>query len=366
MVFKNYYFNKISSIPIPLHVEQREFGYMTFEDTMIRHIKCSSPGEVRAMLVKESPKGVYASVSYYEFPEAPMEEKSWLGGDIAFDIDSDALNLPCKKTHDFYICQKCGDVYSQEMQNCPVCKGSVEKIGWVCDNCISAAKKELVKLLAVLDEDFGIRRDDIDVYFSGNGGYHLHIIGSNYEKLDQAARAEMAEYISGKGMTPKSLGFTPRWAIFNRESIPSEYSPGWRGRLARHLAELYDMPAKDAFLRVVEDNGNRTALFIEKVIDMLAPTIDSAVTADIHRIFRMPGTLHNKSGLIKKKVRSLDEDPFLTSVAFDEEAQSVYVVFAPRFSLAGKIFGPYKREKVYLPTYAAVYLMMKGLAYPVN
>jgi len=41
---------------------------------------------------------------------------------------------------------------------------------------------------------------------------------------------------------------------------------------------------------------------------------------------------------------------------------NVFLQGSPAFSLKGKTFGPYSSEEAEVPTYAAAYLMTKGLA----
>ena len=43
----------------------------------------------------------------------------------------------------------------------------------------------------------------------------------------------------------------------------------------------------------------------EQVANAFGSRIDESVTTDIHRIFRMPGTLHGNSGLLKMRVHDL-------------------------------------------------------------
>jgi len=52
------------------------------------------------------------------------------------------------------------------------------------------------------------------------------------------------------------------------------------------------------------------------------------------------------------------------AVAFGSELVRVSVGYSPRFWILGSAFGPYDRAQIELPTYAAVYLMAKGLAKP--
>ena len=64
--FKEYYFTRGEKKQIPSRIDQREFGYMPFGGGMIRHLSIKTAGELRAMLVKEAPYGVYVSSSFFE------------------------------------------------------------------------------------------------------------------------------------------------------------------------------------------------------------------------------------------------------------------------------------------------------------
>jgi DNA primase catalytic subunit len=93
--------------------------------------------------------------------------------------------------------------------------------------------------------------------------------------------------------------------------------------------------------------------------------VDTVVTTDIHRLIRLPGTLHGKTGL--KKVEfpftSLDDfDPFKSATAFRRGSATVFVSKAPEFRLGDEAFGPYRNERVELPTVAAVLLVCKKRA----
>jgi hypothetical protein len=75
--------------------------------------------------------------------------------------------------------------------------------------------------------------------------------------------------------------------------------------------------------------------------------------------------LHGKTGL--KKVNFphshiRDFDPFKEAVAFKRGAAKIFVHDAPEFRLGDSTFGPYKDQKVELPTAAALLLVCKGRA----
>ncbi len=107
----------------------------------------------------------------------------------------------------------------------------------------------------------------------------------------------------------------------------------------------------------------------EHVKDSKSAKIDTVVTTDIHRLIRMNGTLHGKTGLKKVEfpAKNLEDfDPFSGAVAFKKGAVKVLVSDAPEFKLGGETLGPYKNETKELPVAAAVMLICKGRAKVAN
>jgi DNA primase small subunit len=103
----------------------------------------------------------------------------------------------------------------------------------------------------------------------------------------------------------------------------------------------------------------------EYVKDLESAKIDTVVTTDTHRLIRMDGTLHGKTGLKKVEFpanRLEGFDPFKEAVAFKEGAVKVIVSDVPEFRLGGSVLGPYKNQTVEVPTAAAVLLICKGRA----
>ena len=93
--------------------------------------------------------------------------------------------------------------------------------------------------------------------------------------------------------------------------------------------------------------------------------VDTVVTTDIHRLIRLAGTLHGKTGLTKIEfpVSKIDDfDPLRTSIAFKGGTRTVFVSDAPEFRLGDQTFGPYRNQRVELPTAAAVLLLCKKRA----
>ncbi len=103
----------------------------------------------------------------------------------------------------------------------------------------------------------------------------------------------------------------------------------------------------------------------QRGIEEQSAKIDTVVTTDIHRLMRLAGTLHGKTGLKKTEVPIAgieDFDPFRNSVAFKRGALTVLVSEAPCFRLGDTLYGPYKDQEVELPTAAALLLLCKKAA----
>jgi DNA primase small subunit len=86
------------------------------------------------------------------------------------------------------------------------------------------------------------------------------------------------------------------------------------------------------------------------------------VTTDVHRVFRMPGTLNSKSGLAKMKCDDLGSfDPFVDACLLGDRKVSLKIKTAVKLKLKGRSFN-ISEKSAELPAYAAVYLLCKGLA----
>ena len=363
--FREYYFRHGSRIKSPSEIASREFGYFPFGGAMIRHQSFKDIGAFRALLVKEAPAGVYCSNSLYNDPSAEMHLKGWIRAELIFDIDADALRLPCKREHDVWLCKACGEKrFGLRPEVCLKCKENrILEMSWACPLCLEGTKKETSRLLDFLEFDFGILPSMMKVCFSGNAGYHVSVDGSVYESLDTHGRAEIADYLAGRGIMP---------SFFNSTRL-SPNDPGWRGRVARFMR---DLPEGDPLFKtttyekrlseLVNDfSKKQVEQFLQRSISDNAVRIDAMVTTDIHRIFRMPETLNNKTGLVKRECTDLAAfDPEIEAIALKEEPQRarVSVDMAPRISLNGASYGPFNSEIVELPMYVAVYLVCKGAA----
>ncbi len=338
--YREHYFRHHDDVEVPTMIQNREFGYTLFGKGMTRHLSYKTSGELYADLVKQAPSSVFCSNATYSNPTLPMDEKGWNGADLIFDIDASSIPTACRAEHSFWACKTCGKIIrsSDRPSRCPKCGGtSTTQLHWSCPECLGATKDHVYRLVDFLTKDFGVPSASIVVYFSGNRGYHLHLDDERFRGMEPQARAEIANYVKGTGL------------VVRRQA--SDYTPsggpgkgGWLERIAAAS------PNKDQPQR------------LEQITNAIGSKIDESVTTDIHRIFRMPGTLHGNSGLLKTRVHELAGfRPEYDPVVLGDEEVVLFVQGSPSFTLKGRTFGPYSSEEAELPTYAAVYLMTKGL-----
>ena len=359
--FKKYYFDHFDLLPIPERALEREFGYQKFNGGMNRHISIKSNEELRLMLITNIPSDVYCSNGYYSFPNLPMSEKDWKEADLIFDIDAKDLNLDCRQEHTCIKCLACGEISSLQL-TCTSCKSTkIEIKSLTCNNCISRAKQEVFKLREILEEDLAIKKENIQIYFSGNEGFHIHVTNSLYQQLGSRERNELVDYIMFRGVMPETFGmkkYKPE-----RSSFVNIDDKGWRGRASKHIFGSKSKRSK-AITEIISDPDGYTIFQhkLENLKDVIGVKIDPNVTIDIHRIFRLPGSLNSKSGMSKILCENLEKiNPFLDACFIDDEKTDILANCPIEFTLKNKKFGPYNNEKVTLPKYAAIYLICKGL-----
>lgn len=366
--FRGYYF-RLGVIETPEKMEQREFGYMQFgQPGMVRHLSFKSMKELTATIMKEVPSDIYCSNAYYRFPTYLMQEKQWLGADLIFDIDGKDLHLPCVPSHTYPICVSCGHASSPDEKkgySCPACNGKkAENVSIPCGKCIDGSKKEVKRLAEFLTVDLGMQRSNIHVYFSGNNGFHVHVSDDAYVPLDPQARSDLVGYISGAGLMAESVGVRKGNAdnLFFIKFPKSGLAYGWRSRVADKLKIESSSIIK--LKHIVEQKGGYTAFKVDldRMVRDMGALIDPQVTTDVHRVFRMPGTLNSKSGLVKMRCGDLESfDPFVDACMTGDSKVGIKVKTPVKLKLKNKVFN-ISKESAELPAYAAVYLICKGLA----
>ena len=194
-MFRQYYENMASTIPVPDNIQSREFGYQSFDAGWIRHISAKDESELRRFLVPQSLpiSSYYCSVSYYDDPSStPMDTKKWKGADLVFDIDAKDLNMDCRVDHAVHVCGKCGVV----SDTASVCCGSKNKaVSLPCNKCIGTAKEHADRVTAILLDKFGAIPATIKTYFSGNEGYHIHVTDPAFHLIESYGRSHIVKYL---------------------------------------------------------------------------------------------------------------------------------------------------------------------------
>ena len=396
--FADYYKQNSASIMAPSSLERREFGFFLLEKkVMLRHQGFRDADSLRSSLATVVPSDVYYSSAYYERPEEEMKAKGWLGADLIFDIDADHIPTPCATPHDLWVCTGCGaSGRGGHPQKCPTCgQGKFKEKTWPCEVCLEASKTEAIKLVDILTGDFGFSSDVLTVAFSGHRGYHVHVESKSVRGLDSLARKEIVDYVMGIGLDAEFHGLRKSSTPGRRVSGPDLNDQGWRGRLAKgtygflltaskedllktglkplHVNSLLNH--RDAILKSWNKKGpwgvikNISSDTWKKVaeygVEKQSVKIDTVVTPDVNRLIRLPNSLHGKTGLKKVEFSIADIedfDPLKSAVAFNDGTVNVDVSEAPQFRVKDEIWGPFEKQKVELPTAAALMLLCKGMA----
>lgn len=400
--FLQYYRTHKNRVCLPPDSQLREFAFLALgERFMTRHKEVRTRDELLGMIETLAPSDIYYSTAYYSKPTEEMERKGWLGSDLVFDIDADHIETSCKAVHDMWRCANCqhtgqGKVPAQ----CPNCsKTKFEELTWFCDECLNAAKKEVLKLMDFLSKDFGMPEEEMHIFFSGHRGYHLHIRTEEARKLDESQRTEIVDYVRALGLDLNRLGLYKKG---RKDTItgPQRNDPGWRGRIAREIDTLVSQATEQDFIDLglsprrsrkiiselpilVQQEWKNEILWgefedwfgiedvhwqeiIKRVVRRAAmdSLTDTVVTTDIHRLIRLPETLNGKTGLRAIPVADLDKfDPFHDPIAFEDE-QVVQVTKAPAFRMGEASYGPYTNQEIALPGAAAMLLICKGVGGP--
>ncbi|VVB99209.1 DNA primase small subunit PriS [uncultured archaeon] len=403
--------NEITSVP---EISMREFGIGEFgRKISSRHLSFRDNAALNHFLREKAPFYISYSNALYEFPGArPMEAKKMAGADLVYEFDADDIKTACKESHDSWKCtsQKCGREGKGRVLACDACGSGTKVEEWVCPECIAETRRQTLKLISFLRDDFGFS-EGIAVNFSGSKGFHIHVRSESVRGLSKGARLELLDYLTATGLDLNSLGFRydkdpkkrsfvcPRrslakgWAKRIFRTIESAFESGDASKLAvmggtrqgaaeKLLAEKekilghMDFPQGGVLLATKGVDANKFwAAFLASAVDDAklakegfegnALGVDRQTSVDINKIVRVPGTLHGSTGLCAKEVplekihsfEALDE-----CVVLPESDVLVSNARAPRFYLGKKWFGPFSGEDVSLPLYAAFFLLARGNA----
>ncbi|MEX2681575.1 MAG: DNA primase small subunit domain-containing protein [Candidatus Sigynarchaeota archaeon] len=396
-LFQAYYRQVAVDALVPTDLTKREFGFLIpGKKGMIRHQAFLDPKDYKGFLVQNVPVHVYHSATLYNSPwKDRMDLKDYTGCDLIFDIDCDHIETACKSDHDAWTCKECGHQgKGKTPEKCPKCgTNKFDDRSWLCDTCLEKAKSETKKLIDnFLVKDFGLPADSMDIYFSGQRGYHVHIEKDAFRKMGMDARREMADYITATGLSLSSIGFLVKTTNIMGFTLKD---PGWAGKISRGLLDAIQnieknkdpgsikgkdldllKANKDSLKKRLLDNDINWSFagigpgiwnhIIERIIEDTKCNIDVPVTIDIHRLIRAPATLHGKTGFVNCKLtrQQLDTfDPFTDAVVFKGNAEKIKMSSdVPRFRIEDKIYGPYKKDETDTVSIgAAVFLLCRNM-----
>ncbi len=372
-------------LPPPDRLDRREFAAFAFaaETGMRRHTTLKTPEEFHRFLVREVPRHVYYSTAYYRLPAEPtMARKEWIGADLIFDLDADHLRGA----------------------------GSLDYAGQ-----LALVKTRLLDLVDdFLVRDFGIDPAEMTLVFSGGRGYHVHVRDPRFLPMSSPERRELVDYIQGTGfdarqavaarhLTTGGEGIGPRKSVRLQE-LPAPDAPGWRGRTGRAVVTLLDRwaangravddllawgvprPAARKMAKVLFEEGGAESIrttrslqilaglqerFLEAVVPRAAVEVqgetDAPVTTDVHRLIRLPGSLHGGTGfrvlpIAREALAAFDplRDGPVPAAPTDRTEVVLSEAVDYRFGEA-EVSGPAGARRK-LPTPAALFLCLRGEA----
>ena len=391
------YYRAVSLTP-PDRLPRREFAAFPFaEATMMRrHATLPTAAELTAYLREVVPRHVYYSSAYYRAPAEPtMAAKGWLGADLIFDLDSDHLRGA----------------------------GELDYPGQ-----LALVKSRLLDLVDdFLVRDFGVDAARTSFVFSGGRGYHVHVRDEPFLTLSSPERREIVDYVLGTGVDPLQAveegredvraGRTVGGADADEPDRPGRVrpvrtkrlagpdAPGWKGRTTRAVLavlarwerdgpeaavgemERWGLPALKArrWARLLLTGGRaekiRSTLsldvfgkgeapkeFLEAIVRAAAVEVqaetDAPVTTDVHRLIRLPGSLHGGTGLrvVPLSREEVDRfDPFRDATVDGERTTPVTYLEEVRYPFPGGLRGA-EGATDELPTAQALFLVLRGEA----
>jgi len=394
--FAEYY--GTAAIAPPHRFARREFAAFPFttETMMRRHATLRTSEEFRQFLRREPPRHVYYSSAYYRRPAEPtMSAKEWMGADLIFDLDSDHLRGAESLT------------YAEQLD---------------------LVKQRLTALVdGFLFQDIGIDPRSTSLVFSGGRGYHVHVQDERFLGLTSPERRELVDYIIGSGVDPSAPierrrrdaqagaslssmdaeeGLSAGRAPKTRALVPED-TPGWPGRSVRALLDLLarweaegpevaveemvhygvtTAKAKQYARKLIKEGGAakiraRRSLdvfqrdlpddFLELVIREAGVEVqgetDAPVTTDIHRLIRLPNSLHGGTGF---RVVPLSRDeidgfnPFRDALLspMDDSRVAVRYLDEIRYPFPGGEVHAVPDGTDELPTPVALFLLLRGQA----
>lgn len=384
-VFAEYYSRYSDAVYVPPPVNSREIGFSVWpERSMVRHMSFASLAEVRDYIINNTPSDAYHSCAVYESPEKPMGYKTELWTDLAFDVDAKGILPDCIDETTYSLCKTCGLRRKGRKKKCPKCSRENYIVEFINLGCLSVTAGHTRRLCSALMNKIGIDSKDIAVYFSGHMGFHVYVTSRAIGELDHDARREIASYLALDGVLDGALPDKPGELRMIRPTVAGRKVLSELLDIVANPRKHEDILGKEG-IRIIQENKRealpslekgfigglsnllgtpRTKKLLRRAWQEAAIVVDPSVTMDVHRVFRMPGTLNSKSGLPKQLVPLDKIDVGVLSIIpeYGRAEVQVSVSFAPKVVIGQDKVGPFSNEKAVVPRYIAAYLILKGVA----
>jgi len=354
-LIRSYYGLKPLEEPSNLHM--REVALESLEDgKYIRHLFFPYMEQLYDYILnKKTPLHLYYSSALYGDPSAEdMELKGWQGSELIFDIDADKYP-DCG--HSITICLKSAVITNEG--KCPTGEEPIN-YSYVPWECIVRAWESVLMLRDILREEFGLTR--IEIYFSGNRGFHVRVLDEAVLTLSRDQRRLLVDYVTCSNLDvdrvfPSYRGKT----VFRR----LELEHGLRRRvLSRAISRGVAREGEVAGLKgvyVVDSD------VVNELVRECCLELDKVVTIDTSRLSRFGNSLNMKSGL---RVTRLDPGLDLAGMGFRDFSPfkgSVRVrplVTVSKLNVLDTVVDLKKGERIYLEAPYAIYLVIHGIVDP--
>jgi DNA primase small subunit len=390
----------------PPRFTRREFAAFPFtiQTLMRRHESFRSADELRGFLQQEAPRHAYYSSAYYRTPSAAtMISKEWLGADLIFDLDADHLRQAEGKSYveqlrlargrfrdlvdDFLL----GDFGFDPADVAVVFSGG-------------RGFHAHVRSEAVLPLTSGERRELVEYILGVGVDPREGVLEVRDAERGPALSVGFGGELAGAAENRPTGG---RQRTYRRLAPPD--TPGWPGRLTRSLfqmlarwdeggvelaaREMRDAGASEPVARdwaerlVREGRGRRIReglsldvatidfppALLQQILDRARIQVqgetDAPVTTDIHRLIRLPGSLHGGTGfrVLPLTLDELDRfEPFRDAPYAFEGTPSVDVTLLSDvdYPTVPEPTHGKEGESLTVPRATALFLTLRGEARP--
>ena len=271
-------------------IERREIALQLWgtKGPSSRHQYYQSIVDLQSDLVRQGNVcAVFSSVAYYEDAQVKApSKKGYLGGDLVFDID-----LPIE-----------GSRYD-----------------WMYTACDAT-----LDLVRVLTDELGFSEESLVVDFSGSKGFHITVTDDSLRDMPKEDRTHLIQYILGEKVDRSLLGvekggWSARYAAYRArlgqvccdDKVTNEAILNKVFNLPQvHAKKLGDHLSKSSNRAAMKGSRLKLSDAVEKSLRGLFlraerekfSGVDKQVTVDKHRIFRIPGSIHPKTGFVSTRV----------------------------------------------------------------